>query len=117
MEGLRRGDVGPYDWSRRDVGINSFREFHAGPVRRAWMRSDGAAVNNPNANTHDTPKVYNVHPQDLNATSYIYIPTDQDIEDWGEGLNCLADCHVENEVAAREPVGTNLGPGGEGRKG
>lgn len=104
MEGRRRGDVGPYVWSLRTAGTNRWREFHDGPVRRAWMRSIGAAVDDPSANTHATTREYNVHPQDLNATAHIYIPSDQDIEDWGDGINCLADCRVDNEIAAREPV-------------
>lgn len=104
VEGLRRGDVGPYEWRMRTAGINRFREYFDGPTRRAWMRVDGAAQNNPNANTMATNRQYDIHPQDISATAYIYVPTSEDLEDWDEGINCLAGCEVDAEIAAREPV-------------
>lgn len=102
MEGLRRGDVGPYTQSLRTAGINRWREYHDGPVRRAYMRVDGGAVNRND--NHVLPRQFDVHPQDQAAVAYIYVPTGQDLDDWEEGVNCLADCSIVAEIAAREPV-------------
>jgi len=94
MEGLRRGDVGPYTQTQRTSGTDRYREYRDGSALKAWLCVEGGSTGN---DAGALPYVFDINLSDLSTTSYIYVPSNQDLDDWEE-----AGLDIEAEITARE---------------
>ncbi len=85
-EGIRRGD---YTFPLQINYVDTI-----GKSIQTYIMNDGIVMRM--TSTSDI-KVFELHQNIIDATSYIYIPSDQDYEDWDEqGLD------IEQEIANRE---------------
>ena len=97
VEGMRRGDVGPFTQNNRPDGADEYREyFDEDNDLVACMKVIECNTDKPG---QECDREFMIQLPIIEATSYIYIPTGEEIDEWDEqGLD------VGEEIAKREPV-------------
>jgi len=95
LEGQRRGDVGPFRQQNRVEGKHGIREYFDGKTVVMRMCVFESETEKPG---YLCDRSFEVSKSIVDATDYIYVPTDEDIEVWGE-----SDLDIVAEIAKREP--------------
>ncbi len=96
IEGMGRGDVAPLTKAKVEAVPDRTIQYTDGNVVMASME-----IQNFHSDTVgcDCSRVYFIDQSVLDATKYIYVPTDDNLEDWND-----AGLFIPDEIAAREPV-------------
>jgi len=96
MEGLARGDVGPFEQNTEMRDGVSYRDYYDGKalVMRMTTFDKGGTIFN-------AKQVFEIDESVIAKTSYIYIPTDDEYELWDE-MNWEQNRDVASEEIAKK---------------
>jgi len=84
MEGMRRRDVGPFVQKNLVRGSDRFRRYYDGRKVVASMRVIDALGPKPG---HENERVFKIDSELIEATAYIFIPTQEQLDEWDDAYN------------------------------
>ena len=81
VEGITRGDIGPFEWQNHVEGTDCYRRYlQDGEVVAVMLVIDS----NTEKLGCDCERVFEARQDLVDATAYIYVPTDADWEEFDE---------------------------------
>ena len=93
-EGLARGVIGPFGWKNVPLNGDSLRCYLDGETVVAEMRIADCNTDKP---SYECNRTYKADQALLDATAFIYIPTDEDYQIWDD-----LDLNYADEIAKIE---------------
>lgn len=99
VEGIARGDIGPFEWRNRSEGADSFREYLDGTKVVLRMRVIECLTEREG---HACDREFEGEAWVIAATEGIYIPTDEEYEEWDEFELVTNEPQAARRIAEKE---------------